>query len=118
MLEALDECLFRSLTLFLIASTAVLALSGCGIFSPDESDDSDKKPGGSDFEAVVTVSEDSIVAAMRLVWERTKLVVEPSGAVPIAALLEKRGEIEGARIGVIRSGGNVDLDRLPWSASR
>ena len=63
---------------------------------------------------IVTVSEASIVEAMRLVWERMKIVIEPSAAVPVAALLEKRSEIPGHRIGVILSGGNVDLERLPW----
>lgn len=67
---------------------------------------------------IVTVSEGAIVHAMRLLWERAKLVVEASGAVPLAALLEKRGEIEGAKIGVILSGGNVDLDDLPWTRPR
>ena len=61
-------------------------------------------------EDILTVSEESILAAMRLLWERTKLVVEPSGAVPLAALLE-RGPPRGcARIGVVLSGGNADLD--------
>ncbi|MCC6551443.1 MAG: pyridoxal-phosphate dependent enzyme [Polyangiaceae bacterium] len=61
---------------------------------------------------IVTVGEDEIVAAMRLLWERMKVVVEPSAAVPAAAVLG--GKIPGARIGVILSGGNVDLERLPW----
>ncbi len=64
--------------------------------------------------AIITVSDDSIIEAMRLIWERAKLVVEPSGAVPLAALLEKRSSIEGDRIGLILSGGNVDLKRLPF----
>ena len=67
---------------------------------------------------VVTVSEDAIVAAMRLFWERMKLVVEPSAAVPLAALLEGGLSTPAAaakpRIGIVLSGGNVDLDRLPW----
>ncbi len=63
---------------------------------------------------IVTVSEESIVEAMRLIWERMKIVIEPSAAVPVAALLEKRSEIPGNRVGVILSGGNVDLNRLPW----
>lgn len=61
---------------------------------------------------VVTVSEAAIVEAMRLVWTRTKLIIEPSAAVPIAALLE--GKARAERVGVILSGGNVDLDNLPW----
>lgn len=63
---------------------------------------------------IVTVSEEAIIEATRLIWERMKIVVEPSGAVPLAALLTKRGAIPGQRIGVILSGGNVDLMKLPW----
>ena len=63
---------------------------------------------------IVTVSEEAIVEAMRLIWERMKLVVEPSAAVPLGALLSRRGEIQGQRMGIILSGGNVDLARLPW----
>lgn len=65
-------------------------------------------------EGIVTVAEESIVEAMRLVWERMKIIIEPSAAVPVAALLEKRSEIPGRHVGVIFSGGNVDLERLPW----
>jgi threonine dehydratase len=68
-------------------------------------------------EQIVTVSEEAIIAAMRHVWERMKLVVEPSAAVPIAALLEGKVDLSGLRVGVILSGGNVDLDHLPWSRS-
>jgi threonine dehydratase len=64
---------------------------------------------------IVTVSDDAVIEAMRLVWERMKLVVEPSAVVGLAALIEKRHEVPGNRIGVIFSGGNVDLGRLPWS---
>ncbi|MDX1567026.1 MAG: pyridoxal-phosphate dependent enzyme [Longimicrobiales bacterium] len=63
---------------------------------------------------IVTVEEHSIIEAMRFVWERMKIVIEASAAVPVAALLEGRIETEGRRIGVILSGGNVDLTRLPW----
>lgn len=63
---------------------------------------------------IVTVSEEAILAAMRLLWERMKLVVEPSAAVPLAALLEGALEAAGLRVGILLSGGNVDLDRLPW----
>ena len=51
---------------------------------------------------------------MRWIWERMKLVVEPSGAVPLAAVLDGRVEVAGRKVGVILSGGNVDLDALPW----
>jgi len=63
---------------------------------------------------IVTVSEQSIMMAMRILWERLKIVVEPSGAVPLAAVLEGHLERGVARTGIILSGGNVDLDRLPW----
>jgi threonine dehydratase len=59
------------------------------------------------------VSEEALVQAMRLVWERMKLVIEPSSAVPLAALLAEPGAF-GERVGVILTGGNADLDRLPW----
>ncbi|MFO1406624.1 MAG: threonine/serine dehydratase [Steroidobacteraceae bacterium] len=66
---------------------------------------------------IATVSEAEIVAAMRLVWEVTKLLIEPSSAVPVAALLERRLSLEGRRVGVVLSGGNVDLDAPPWAAA-
>ena len=66
---------------------------------------------------IVTVSEDAIVAAMRHSWERMKVLVEPSSAVPLAALLEHRLAVAGKRVGIIVSGGNVDLDALPWAAA-
>ena len=62
---------------------------------------------------VVTVGEEAIVAAMRLFWERTKLIIEPSSAVPLAAVLE--GKITGRRVGIILTGGNVDVTALPFS---
>ncbi|WP_437994198.1 pyridoxal-phosphate dependent enzyme [Sorangium sp. So ce145] len=62
---------------------------------------------------IVTVSEEDIVKAMRVVWERMKLVIEPSAAVPVAAVLRRL--VQGTRIGVIVSGGNVDLTRLPFT---
>ena len=65
-------------------------------------------------QAIGTCSEGAIVAAMRLVWERAKIVIEPSSAVVLAALLEKTLDVQGRRVGVIVTGGNVDLDRLPW----
>ena len=63
---------------------------------------------------IVTVSEYGIVRAMRRLWEITKLVVEASGAVPFAAIQEQSDRFAGKRVGVILSGGNVDLDALPW----
>ena len=64
---------------------------------------------------IVTVAESSIVAAMRLVFDLLKVVIEPSSAVPVAALLE--GKVRAARVVVVLSGGNVDLDALPWGAA-
>lgn len=65
---------------------------------------------------IVTVSEAAIISAMRHVWERMKIVIEPSAAVPIGVLLERKIDLTGKRIGVILSGGNVDLATLPWLA--
>ena len=64
--------------------------------------------------AIVTVGEAAIIEAMRTVWQRMKIIIEPSAAVPVAALLERKVDVAGQRVGVILSGGNVDLDRLPW----
>ena len=63
---------------------------------------------------VVTVSEESIVAGMRAIWETMKLVIEPSAAVAYAAILEGKIDCRGKRVGIILTGGNVDLDALPW----
>lgn len=65
-------------------------------------------------DAILTVGDEAIGSAMRLIWERMKIVIEPSAAVPVAALLENADRFAGRRIGVILSGGNVDLERLPW----
>ena len=67
---------------------------------------------------IATVSDEQIVAAMRLVWEVMKIVIEPSSAVPVAALLERRLPVAGRRVGVILTGGNVDFDALPWALAR
>jgi threonine dehydratase len=63
---------------------------------------------------VVTVSEDGIVAAMRALWETMKIVVEPSGAVPYGAVIEGKIDCRSKRVALILTGGNVDLDALPW----
>jgi threonine dehydratase len=63
---------------------------------------------------IVTVREESIVQAMRQVWEVMKLIVEPSGAVSYAAVVEGRIAASGANLGIILSGGNLDLNHLPW----
>jgi len=66
---------------------------------------------------ILLADEAQIVAAMRLSWERLKVIIEPSCAVPLAALLRTRERWAGLRIGIILTGGNVDLDRLSWQAS-
>lgn len=66
-------------------------------------------------DGILTVSEESIVKAMRLIWERMKIIIEPSSAVPIAAIMEYPQLFKGKRVGVIISGGNVDLDSLPFN---
>lgn len=65
-------------------------------------------------EQIVTVSEAGIIAAMKFIWERAKIIIEPSSAVPIGVLWEKKIDLSGLRVGVILSGGNVDLEKLPW----
>jgi len=63
---------------------------------------------------IMTVTEANIVTSMRHTWERMKIIIEPSSAVPFGAILENRDRFKGKRIGIIISGGNVDLDQLPW----
>jgi threonine dehydratase len=63
---------------------------------------------------IVTVSEEAIITAMRTIWETMKIIIEPSAAVPYAAVLEQKIDIGGKRVGIILTGGNVDLDALPW----
>ncbi|WP_339670905.1 beta-hydroxyaspartate dehydratase BhcB [Dasania marina] len=63
---------------------------------------------------ILTASEEEIIAAMKLVWERMKIVIEPSSAVPLATILKNPEIFKGKRVGVIITGGNVDLDKLPW----
>ena len=66
---------------------------------------------------IVTVSEEGIVAAMREIWERLRIVIEPSAAVAYAAIREGKIPAAGHRIGLILTGGNVDMDALPWMKS-
>ena len=63
---------------------------------------------------VLTATEDEIVEAMKLIWKRMKIVMEPSSAVPLATIIKNRDIFAGQRVGIIITGGNVDLDRLPW----
>ena len=67
---------------------------------------------------IVTVSEEAIVSAMRTIWETMKIVIEPSAAVPYAAIAERIIDVQSKRVGIILTGGNVDLDALPWKCSR
>jgi threonine dehydratase len=63
---------------------------------------------------VLTATEEEIIDAMKLTWQRMKIVMEPSCAVPLATILKNREIFAGKRVGVIITGGNVDLDKLPW----
>nr|WP_319997837.1 pyridoxal-phosphate dependent enzyme [uncultured Draconibacterium sp.] len=63
---------------------------------------------------IVAVSEESIGEAMRMIWERMKIIIEPSSAVPLAAILEKKVDVQGKKVGIILSGGNLDLGKLPF----
>ncbi len=64
--------------------------------------------------AIITVSDEEIIAAMRLIWERMKIIIEPSCAVPLAAVLKHRDQFAGQKVGIILTGGNVDLGKLPF----
>ena len=63
---------------------------------------------------ILTASEQEIVDAMKLIWKRLKIVMEPSSAVPLATILKNKPLFAGQRVGIIITGGNVDLDKLPW----
>jgi threonine dehydratase len=67
-------------------------------------------------EQIVTVSERGIIEAMKFVWERAKIVIEPSAAVAVGVLWERKIDLTGLKVGVILSGGNVDLNKLPWQS--
>lgn len=64
---------------------------------------------------ILTASETEIVEAMKLTWKHLRIVMEPSSAVPLATILKNKDRFAGKRVGVIITGGNVDLDRLPWN---
>lgn len=63
---------------------------------------------------IITVDDATTISAMRLIWERMKIIVEPSSAVTLAVVLSEKIDLKGKRIGLILSGGNVDLAKLPW----
>ncbi|MEM6319044.1 MAG: threonine/serine dehydratase [Bacteroidota bacterium] len=63
---------------------------------------------------IITVSEEEIIVAMRIIWERMKIIIEPSCSVPFAAVLQQKDRFKGKKIGVILTGGNVDVNNLPF----
>jgi threonine dehydratase len=65
-------------------------------------------------EQIVTVSESAIIESMKFIWERAKIIIEPSAAVAVGVLWEKKVDLSGLKVGVILSGGNVDLQKTPW----
>lgn len=66
---------------------------------------------------ILIATEDEIIDAMKLIWKRMKIVMEPSSAVPLATIIKNKDLFAGKRVGVIITGGNVDLDKLPWMNS-
>ncbi len=69
------------------------------------------------FNDIVLVDENMIIEAMRLIWERMKIIIEPSSAVPLGVILSGKIDVKGKKIGIILSGGNVDMEKLPWLVS-
>ena len=67
-------------------------------------------------EQIVTVSEQGIIDSMKFIWERAKIIIEPSSAVAVGVLWERKTDLTGLKVGVILSGGNVDLEKLPWQS--
>jgi len=67
-------------------------------------------------EQIVTVSEQGIIDSMKFIWERAKIIIEPSAATAFAVLWEKKVDLSGKKVGIILSGGNVDLNKLPWQS--
>ena len=67
-------------------------------------------------EQIVTVGEQGIIDAMRFIWERAKIIIEPSAAVAVGVLWERKTDLRDLNVGVILSGGNVDLEKLPWQS--
>jgi len=65
------------------------------------------------LDSILTVTEEEMIDAMKLVWERMKILIEPSSAVPLAAILKNKRQFENQRVGIIITGGNVDIKNLP-----
>ena len=63
---------------------------------------------------IITVTEEEIIDSMRMIWERLKMIVEPSSSITLGAVLKNKDRFNGKKVGLIISGGNVDLDHLPW----
>ena len=63
---------------------------------------------------IITVTEEEIIDSMRMIWERLKMIVEPSSSITLGAILKNKDRFNGKKVGLIISGGNVDLDHLPW----
>jgi len=63
---------------------------------------------------IITVTEEEIIDSMRMIWERLKMIVEPSSSITLGAVLKNKDKFNGKKVGLIISGGNVDLDHLPW----
>lgn len=66
------------------------------------------------LDGIITAKEETIISAMRMIWERMKIIIEPSAAVPLAAVIENKYLFKGKKVGLIISGGNVDLENLPF----
>ncbi len=66
---------------------------------------------------ILTVSEEDIISSMRLIWERMKIIVEPSCSITLAAILKNKNIFKGKKVGLILSGGNVDLNQMPWKVN-
>ena len=69
---------------------------------------------GKHVSEIITVDDEYIIEAMRMIWERMKIVVEPSGAISLAVVLANGKKFKDKKAAVILSGGNVDLQKLPW----
>ena len=65
-------------------------------------------------DGIITLSEEEIINSMQMIWERMKIIIEPSCAISLAAIIKNREMFEGKKVGLIMSGGNVDLTQLPW----
>ena len=63
---------------------------------------------------IITLSEEEILDSMKMIWERLKIIVEPSCSISLAAIIKNKNKFSGKNVGLIMSGGNVDLNQLPW----